>query len=142
MNFNNISKSHQEFANDLNNPRVLTHPEEFLGPNYRAVLDFWLFLDELTEDQWETFESSHRDFYWNHFEEFEETRGEVWNACKETIGGKLSGDAGFSVIGNWASYYVTLELIGMHKLFEQQKPLTFFQENLLECTNSLNSKNP
>jgi len=47
-----ISKAHKRFSERLENPRVLTNPEEFLGPNYKAVLNFWMILDELSEDQW------------------------------------------------------------------------------------------
>jgi hypothetical protein len=48
---NTISKIHKRFLESLNNPRVLENPEEFLGPNYKEVLNFWLILDELSEEQ-------------------------------------------------------------------------------------------
>ena len=47
-----ISKTHEEFAEHLNNPRVIYKPEKFLGPNWKDVLNFWLFLDTLSENQW------------------------------------------------------------------------------------------
>jgi hypothetical protein len=46
------SKIHQNFANRLQNPEVLTSPQNFLGPNFQAVLDFWMRLDDITEDEW------------------------------------------------------------------------------------------
>jgi hypothetical protein len=46
-----ISKTHLKFANILNSTEVLTHPENFLGPNWEEVINFWLYLDTLTEDQ-------------------------------------------------------------------------------------------
>jgi hypothetical protein len=46
-----ISKIHQGFANRLYPQDALNHPENFLGPNWREVINFWLYLDTLTEDQ-------------------------------------------------------------------------------------------
>jgi hypothetical protein len=45
------SKTHQRFADHLNNQRALEHPEEFLGPNWKDVLNFWWFLDGLSNNQ-------------------------------------------------------------------------------------------
>ncbi len=33
-----------------NNPKVLSHPKEFLGSNYQAVLVFWSFIDTLNKE--------------------------------------------------------------------------------------------
>jgi hypothetical protein len=44
---NPISKTHKLFSARLNNPRVLTNPEEFLGENFKAVLNFWILIDKL-----------------------------------------------------------------------------------------------
>ena len=49
----NHSKAHQNFSNRLQKPEALTSPQDFLGPNYETVLNFWWFMDGLTEDQWE-----------------------------------------------------------------------------------------
>jgi hypothetical protein len=48
--FMQYSKSHQKFAECLP-VRALAEPQEFLGPNYEAVLNFWWFLDTITEEQ-------------------------------------------------------------------------------------------
>ncbi len=56
-----ISKAHQKLSKLLNNPRVLEHPEEFLGPNWKAVLNFWLFLDTLISEQWEIIENRYQE---------------------------------------------------------------------------------
>ncbi len=40
---NTISKSHKRFSERLNNPRVLTNPKEFLGPNYEVVGDNYAY---------------------------------------------------------------------------------------------------
>ena len=134
---NIISKNHQEFSKSLNNPRVLSNPEEFLGPNFKAVLNFWNIFEELSEDQWITVERRYWDFQDNQPSEWCKARDEVFKASKETIGWEFAGNAAWAAQDvynwaagkflGWAAYYTTRELIGMHKLFEQNKPLTFFQ---------------
>ena len=119
---NNISKIHQEFSRSLKNPRVLTNPEEFLGPNYEAVLNFWLFLDDLTKDQFKAIEGRYWDFCNNQPSEWCKASDEAIEASYETIGDKFANNASY---GNIA-FYATKELIGMHKFFGQNKPLTFF----------------
>jgi hypothetical protein len=32
-------------------PEVLTNPAKYLGPNFQAVLDFWFYLDSLSEQE-------------------------------------------------------------------------------------------
>ena len=46
------SKAHQNFSNKLQNQEALTNLQDFLGPNYQTVINFWWFMDGLTEDQW------------------------------------------------------------------------------------------
>ena len=48
----NYSKAHQNFSNRLQKPEALTNPQNFLGPNYETVLNFWWFMDGLSPDQW------------------------------------------------------------------------------------------
>ena len=48
----NYSKSHQNFNNHFGgNYDVLEHPENFLGPNYQTVLNFWYWIDTLNAQQ-------------------------------------------------------------------------------------------
>ena len=49
MNYSNL---HQGVPNKLQSSEVSTEPQNFLGPNYQSVLDFWALLDTLTEQQW------------------------------------------------------------------------------------------
>jgi len=48
----NYSKTHQNFSNNLQKPEALTKPQDFLGQNYETVMNFWWFMDSLTEDNW------------------------------------------------------------------------------------------
>ena len=126
----NISKSHKLLSERLNNPRVLTNPEEFLGPNYRAVLNFWLFLDDLTEEQWRTIISRYWYFYRNQSDEWYKAIDEARKTSDKIIGKKFAFCATLTSSVDYYSFdcasHATGELIGMHLLLDQQKPLIFF----------------
>ena len=47
----NCSKAHQNFFNYFQNPETLTNPQNFLGPNYAIILDFWWYLETMTPEQ-------------------------------------------------------------------------------------------
>lgn len=46
-----ISNSHQVFSHILSAPRAIEYPGEFLGPNWKDVLNFWLFIETLSPGQ-------------------------------------------------------------------------------------------
>jgi hypothetical protein len=52
-----ISVAHSIFLRRINDSEegspqeVLSNPEKYLGPNWVKVLDFWVYLDTLTEEQ-------------------------------------------------------------------------------------------
>jgi hypothetical protein len=54
----NISRTHAVLLRVINDKQegapaiVLTAPEKILGPRWSEVLNFWWFMDSLTEDQW------------------------------------------------------------------------------------------
>jgi hypothetical protein len=47
-----FSKTHSNFSEKINDPKMLWYPQYYLGPNYQAVIDFWKYIDTLTEKQW------------------------------------------------------------------------------------------
>ena len=58
------------------------HPEYILGPNYKAVLDFWTKIDNLTEDQAEKFYKlcdRKNDWYVMGYDDWREARSIAWN---------------------------------------------------------------
>jgi hypothetical protein len=125
---NHISKIHQEFFRHLNNPRVLTNPEEFLGPNFEAVLNFWLILDDLSEEQWRVVEERDDAFYDEKYSEWLKARDLANETFKEVDGRGYAYEAGhaaYEVTKSNAAYYATYELIAMHLILEQKQPLTF-----------------
>jgi hypothetical protein len=115
------SKPHQLFANLLRNQRALNHPEEFLGPNWKDVLNFWIYLDTLSEEQLDMVYSQYRAF------DLKDTDS-VWclarNAAHEVTSRHISNCVYVSTPGHVGGA-ATIELMGAHKILEQGKPLTF-----------------
>jgi hypothetical protein len=54
----NYSERHKRFASNLNcdhninQQDVLDHPENYLGPNYKELLNYWFYRDSLSVEQW------------------------------------------------------------------------------------------
>ncbi len=119
------SKTHQRFVNYSNNQRALEHPEEFLGVNYKDVLNFWWFLDGLSEEQRKIV----RQRYWALGYEAREAAGNAaddaaWDAAADADADADAYDAAAYASGNTAGY-ATLELIGSRNLLSQGKSLVF-----------------
>jgi hypothetical protein len=113
-----ISETHLCFAYKLNNPRALENPEEFLGPNWKDVLNFWFYSDTLSVD----LKRKANVLYWSDGQNV--PRYLAWDVAIETVGQSNSS----YVLEASELYYVgytTLELIGAHKILEQGKSLTF-----------------
>jgi hypothetical protein len=130
-----ISKAHQLFADFIQlwytvpKQDVLNYPEKYLGPNWEAVINFWLYLDTLTKDQLKVVGSR----YLNLSDEQSDIAGiEVWDAAKDTtIYFFDSANVTYCAYCN-VSYNahvlkrVTYELIGLDKLLDKgYKPLFF-----------------
>jgi hypothetical protein len=125
---NTISKTHQAFSRRLNKPRVLENPKEFLGPNFEAVLNFWLILDDLSKEQWRVVEERDDAFYNENRSEWLKARDLAWVASNKVVGWGYAYEARYAaheVTKSNAAHYATYELIAMHKILEnQQQPLT------------------
>ena len=139
-----ISKAHQNFSNYLQKPEALTNPENFLGPNYETVLNFWTFMDSLTEDNGK--EVSRR-YYALDSAARAAARAAARDAARDAAGSAAWSAAGYAAWdaawdaawaaawdaagsaawgGAWyAAWYATYELIGMHTLLDQGKTLMF-----------------
>jgi hypothetical protein len=111
------SKTHQKFSKRLNKPEALTHPANYLGPNYKDVLNFWIYLDTLSDEEKEEMD-----------QRYDNVRDTAWNVADEVVGWQFSYAASFAACGvtggrvvfGWATW----ELIGHNKLLEQnQTPL-------------------
>jgi hypothetical protein len=127
-----ISNTHKEFADLLNNPRALEYPEDFLGPNWKDVLNFWIYLDTLSDDQWSIIESLHVELGYPKWNEGNlNGRQEYWHVVANSAYKTIREYAGYAALAASGDYHwtaasdATYELIGSHKLKEQGKPLTF-----------------
>jgi hypothetical protein len=118
----NYSKAHQNFFNRLQNPEALTSPQNFLGPNYETVINFWWFMDGLTEDQWKEV-----------LRRYNAIDYAAWDAAGDAAmdaARDAAGDAAYAAYAAWdaagnAAWFATYELIGMHTLLNDGKDLLF-----------------
>jgi hypothetical protein len=127
-----ISKTHKDFAyrvqklSGRSSQDVLKHPENYLGPNWGEVINFWLYLDTLSENQLLVVEERYSALICT---EWCIARGRSWNAAKATI--RYAYDASYSAYdsvsyANCAAEYATDELLGLDKLLEQGYQPVFF----------------
>jgi hypothetical protein len=127
---NTLSKTHKLFSEYLETPRVLTNPEEFLGPNFEAVLNFWLSLDDLSEEQIKVVNERYKAFFFENYSEWNKARDLAYAASKKVVGEDYVYNASWAAVdvtNSSAAYWATRELIAMHKILEvHKKPLTFF----------------
>jgi hypothetical protein len=122
-----ISKIHQDFAINLrvflsvSKQDVLDHPENFLGPNWEAVINFWLYLDTLNKKQLKVVKERYLDLSY---------RESLIDAANTTTHASYyAGDSAYySVFPNAVVHakYATLELIGLEKLLVQGHQPLFF----------------
>ena len=121
-----ISRVHFEFANRVKNVLVLNNPQEYLGPRYEEVLNFWMNLDELSEEQLIVVKERDEAFYNENYSEWSKARDLADDASEEVVHADY---VYYAICAAWDDIYsaagwATLELIGMHLILEQQ-PLTF-----------------
>jgi hypothetical protein len=59
----NYSRYHKRFASNLsryhniNEQDVLDHPENYLGPNYKEVLNYWFYCESLNSKHWTVYKN-------------------------------------------------------------------------------------
>ena len=119
-----ISETHQNFAWRTNNQRAISHPEEFLGPNWKDVLNFWFFIDTLNREQ---IGYAERRFWNLDVADRISARNLAANSATDTIMCHSDADEAFLAIPGHAGGNATRELIGSHKILEQGKELKIIQ---------------
>jgi len=107
-----ISTAHQRFADQLDDQTALEYSERFLGPNWKNVLNFWIYLDSLSVEDFDIVTKR----YWA-LDRFYRVSVEnnAFKAAKDTNGNDYEW-AAWEVTPTFASAYATSELIGSHKL--------------------------
>ncbi len=99
-------------SNLVRNPDVLANPERHFGPNYKALINFWIYWDSLSWEQLDV-----------HFEKrgklHGSTRGDAERLCREAAKSIVSGDV-WLFLNDCES-----EIVASHILLESGIPLTF-----------------
>jgi hypothetical protein len=120
------SKIHQAYSEHLEQPDVLTHPAKYLGPNWKDVLNFWIYLDTLSDEEKKKMN-----------DRFLALDEDVWDsawcaamdAANEVVGENFRNAAWCAALDvtGWRAVFgeATEELIGHHKLLEQNKTPTY-----------------
>jgi hypothetical protein len=114
----NYSKSHKRFALELNEyynineQDVLYYLENYLGPNYKEVLNYWFYCDSLSKEQ--------RNVYWNRVDSLDL---ETWIKAHSTAT-ELAGEVFDPRFVNRISD-LAKELIVAHLYIERGIPFTF-----------------
>jgi hypothetical protein len=134
-----ISKTHQVFSVYLKEPRALTNPEDYLGPNWQDVINFWLYLDGLSEEERKKIEFSYRRDL--EYDLKKSARDAARSAAYDVVGGNYSAlletftekqslepitlqtRTFYHVFRFYVFMDATLELIAKQKLLEQGKTL-------------------
>jgi hypothetical protein len=109
------SKILQLFSKLLNNPKVLTNPQEFLGLHTPKILEFWLFLDDLSEEQLRAVNERYWAFRNENYSECLKATDFARDTSIEVVGEDYANDAGWAAVdvtNSWAAYWATRELIG------------------------------
>ena len=121
------STTHKKYAEIMSNENILTQPEDFLGPNYQTVLNFWTFLDGLSEEQWKEVRKGDIDLAGDVvFSAYEAANNSVEKISPYFLTGINSAYALFGWSGAASSAWdATCELIGMNSLLDEGKSLTF-----------------
>ncbi len=136
----NYSKTHQNFSAELQNPEALTNPQDFLGPNYETVLNFWWTMDSLTETQWNEVARRYDALdYAAGSAAGSAARNAALDAARSAAGyaaGYTARNAAWYAAVSAAGYaagsaaraaagYATYELMGMHTLLNDGRDLLF-----------------
>jgi hypothetical protein len=110
----NYSKIHQQFAERIDDNRVLEYPENYLGPNYKTVLNYWWYLDSLSRyytfvvDCYDDKPVGYGSFIMEQASIITRHQSEAWGATQV-----ISKDYWYG--------WVTVELICMHRILDEEK---------------------
>jgi hypothetical protein len=123
-----ISKIHKKFSYYAYPPLVLSNPQNYLGPNWEALINFWLYLDTLRDDQLLAVRRHCCDLS---DEEWSIALDIAWDAAKNTVGSETVDEATSAVHYILSSKsapasYATYELIGLGRLLDQGYKPVFF----------------
>jgi hypothetical protein len=118
------SKTLEKFISEWHPLDCLLTPEKYFGPNYESVFNFWTYIDTLDEEQLRSVERSsriisrsHKDTLVNIATKTVYNQYCVWDTASESYRNGIT--ACFSL------GYATLEIVCMHKLFDEHYRLFY-----------------
>jgi hypothetical protein len=120
-----ISKTHQKFEYLLRysdhhvrrRQTTLEYPELFLGPNWKNVLNFWIYLDTLSDEKLNLSDEKLNliDRLYSSLDDLGTLKIFSWKAAKDTIDNEYA-DAAWWATPTIVYGYATLELIASQEL--------------------------
>jgi hypothetical protein len=126
----NYSKAHQDLAERNGTHEVYDNPENYLGPNYEAVLNFWWYLETLTKEQLLELEGKYslkQMQYSNRYCEIVDHVEELLDWGRRATAASASRSLVRNIIGKFPSIPapVTLELIALQTILDKGEELIF-----------------
>jgi hypothetical protein len=115
MNYSKIHKwfaSHLNFYHNINKQDVLDNLENYLGPNYKELLNLWFYWDSLSSEQ--------IDVYWNFIWSLDYETLTKADSTAEELAKEVIDPRFVKYLGN-----ITRELIASHLYIERGIPFTF-----------------
>jgi hypothetical protein len=114
----NYSKTHKRFASylnrfyNINEQDVLEHSENYLGPNYKELLNYWFYRDSLSAKQW--------NVYWDRVDSLNNETLKKAHSTAEELAKEV-------IDPRFVDYIWVLdeELIASHLYIERGIPFTF-----------------
>lgn len=113
------SKAHQLFAHN-NSLSALDKPQDYFGPNWETLLNFWKYLDKLTEEQWKQLDINYRSLQITNALDFlkaatevvgSHNRAEVFESTERAHSDKTEA--------RYLAARAAREILGMHLILER-----------------------
>ena len=107
-----ISQKHRGISEWHNDRVILTNPELYFGPNYKALLNYWIFYERLTEGA--------KENYWGKIWALD---GTVWERHRRIV------DESFNKVNDIISVatmaIIEREICAAHLILDQGESLVF-----------------
>jgi hypothetical protein len=120
---NTYSTIHQNIVKYFSNNSLFQNPEEVLGPNWKAVLNFWWFIENLDSCKNAKIWQKYYKIEWGSWAQH------LYNICSPVYPYLDLSNCINQEITNKDSYLIfhtTIELIIMDELFQNNQSLIYF----------------
>jgi hypothetical protein len=119
------SKAHQRFSTIIRHSAALSAPQDFLGPNYKTLLDFWWFIESLTVDKLEAVSDRYFEIDFLAKESAYHRASDAANIITEYTSDAASCTHNYGKFRSAMGFDVTYELIAMHIILDKGESLMF-----------------